>query len=74
MTVRTDPVSGVSRRRAPRETSRRFVAACIDAFVAWEERVRSRRRLAALDDRALRDIGLNRADVWVETRKPFWKP
>ena len=37
------------------------------------ERSRQRRALAALDERALKDIGLSRADVFVDTRKPFWR-
>lgn len=36
-------------------------------------RAQSRRHLAGLDDRALRDIGLSRADVVRETDKPFWR-
>lgn len=37
------------------------------------ERSRQRRRLLAMDDRMLKDIGLNRADAWAEARKPGWK-
>lgn len=36
-------------------------------------RAQSRRHLAGLDDRGLRDIGLSRADVVRETDKPFWR-
>jgi uncharacterized protein YjiS (DUF1127 family) len=43
------------------------------AILLWMERVRERRALAELDDRLLRDIGLTRADVWQEIRKPFWR-
>ena len=32
------------------------------------------RQLAGLNDSMLRDIGLTRADVAGETRKPFWRP
>lgn len=38
----------------------------------WVARARSRRQLLALDDRLLADIGLTRADVHHEARKPFW--
>jgi len=38
----------------------------------WIERNRQRRRLAELDDAALKDIGLSRADVQIEVDKPFW--
>lgn len=39
----------------------------------WSERARSRRELARLDDHMLGDIGLNRAMVEREFRKPFWR-
>lgn len=38
----------------------------------WNARSESRRSLAALDDRLLQDIGLDRADVNREISKPFW--
>jgi uncharacterized protein YjiS (DUF1127 family) len=48
----------------------------LDALWRWivrtAETARQRRALARLDDRALRDIGLTRADVEAETAKPFW--
>jgi uncharacterized protein YjiS (DUF1127 family) len=37
------------------------------------ERQRTRRDLASLDDRMLRDIGLSRYDVEMELRRPWWK-
>ncbi|UCH72846.1 MAG: DUF1127 domain-containing protein [Rhodospirillales bacterium] len=40
----------------------------------WYERSRQRRDLARLDDRLLRDIGLDRATVELEIAKPFWRP
>lgn len=36
-------------------------------------RGRERRQLAGLDDRALLDIGLSRADVDAEVHKPWWR-
>ena len=42
------------------------------AFGAYE-RWRQRQALSRLDDHLLKDIGLSRADVEAETRKPFWK-
>ena len=41
--------------------------------LTWQERARERRRLASLDERMLRDIGLSRADIHPEIRKPFWE-
>lgn len=39
----------------------------------WQERAEQRYRLATLDDRMLKDVGLSRADVDTETAKPFWQ-
>jgi uncharacterized protein YjiS (DUF1127 family) len=41
------------------------------AFELRRERARTRRALAHLDDRLLRDIGLTRRDVGVVLRAPF---
>ena len=40
----------------------------------WAERMRQRRALAALDDRMLKDIGIDRAAVSREEAKLFWRP
>jgi uncharacterized protein YjiS (DUF1127 family) len=45
-----------------------------EAVLTWAERAHQRRQLAELNDYMLRDIGLTRADVAGETRKPFWRP
>jgi uncharacterized protein YjiS (DUF1127 family) len=45
----------------------------IDQALACAERSRQRRQLAELDDYMLRDVGLTRADVASELRKPFWQ-
>lgn len=39
----------------------------------WQQRVRTRRRLAALDDRQLADIGISRSERQEELDKPFWR-
>ena len=39
----------------------------------WRRRSRDRRALAAMSDRSLRDIGLNRYDAACEASKPFWR-
>jgi uncharacterized protein YjiS (DUF1127 family) len=56
---------------------RRLVDAMLAAF-AWTVRCRARsaqrRALARLDDRLLRDVGLNRTDVAAECGKWFWLP
>lgn len=39
----------------------------------WQRRLRDRAELARLDDRALLDIGLSRADAEFLINKPFWR-
>lgn len=46
----------------------------VDTLVLWQERFRSRQTLAGMDDRMLRDVGLSRADLEPEIRKPVWRP
>ena len=40
----------------------------------WHDRWRQRQALAALDNRALVDLGLDRQQVLAEVEKPFWQP
>ena len=47
----------------------------VSSLVAvWLARVEMRRRLAAMPERLLVDVGLERADVTREVRRPFWRP
>jgi uncharacterized protein YjiS (DUF1127 family) len=43
------------------------------ALARMQQRRRERRQLAELDERLLRDIGVERADALREARKPFWR-
>jgi len=45
----------------------------VDHVLEWQDRARSRHLLQQLDDRMLRDIGLNRSDVARECAKHFWQ-
>ena len=62
-------------------TSPRFTSAGRDSFVArllgrlllWQARAQERQVLASLDDRLLKDIGLDRGQVMAEADKPFWR-
>ena len=45
-----------------------------DLLLLYIDRARQRRRLRALDDRMLRDIGVSRAAAWAEAQKWFWQP
>ena len=41
-------------------------------FAIWRQRVEMRRRLAEMDARSLRDIGISPAAAAYESGKPFW--
>jgi len=54
-------------------TAGHVIARVFDRIDSWRERTRQRRRLMALPDRMLCDIGIGRAEAWREFRKPFWR-
>ena len=66
MGLMTLSVTAVGSRRLPKWSELRAV------FVEWRQRVSSRYELTMLDDGALSDVGLTRADVSDEASKPFW--
>ena len=69
------PNAAPATNAAPAARPRRhWTLQALDTFLEWRERARQRHALARLDDRMLRDIGLSRADVYREYRKPFWRP
>lgn len=53
------------------------IVSMLEAFAkvvyTWQERAEQRRHLAMLDDRLLRDAGLDRMAVAREIGKPFWR-
>jgi uncharacterized protein YjiS (DUF1127 family) len=49
------------------------LADVVTTVLSWQHRIRERNQLQLLDQRMLRDIGLTRVDIDVETRKPFWR-
>jgi uncharacterized protein YjiS (DUF1127 family) len=63
----------VSRRRAARNRLRAALRRAGAVLREWRRRSRDRRDLAALDARALLDIGLSRADAEFIANKPFWR-
>ena len=69
----TGPV-GAGRTQPVSYTLRDILHALVLQILIWHERSRQRRDLAQLSDHMLRDIGLSRAEVWVERGKPFWRP
>jgi uncharacterized protein YjiS (DUF1127 family) len=42
-------------------------------FALWRQRVELRRRLAEMDSRSLRDLGISPAAAAYESGKPFWE-
>ncbi len=49
------------------------IVEAVTTVLSWQHRIRERNQLQLLDQRMLRDIGLTRVDIDVETRKPFWR-
>ena len=43
-------------------------------MMVWEKRMVERQNLAEMDDRILRDMGIDRMAATQEAEKPFWKP
>jgi len=60
-------------RRRLRERLGNWAVATFELLRIWHTRARSRRLLQELAERALRDIGLDRATAEYETNLPFWR-
>jgi uncharacterized protein YjiS (DUF1127 family) len=58
---------------AARPAPRLSLRPLLETVFLWITLARSRRDLAALDDRALRDVGIDRATAAQEASKPFWR-
>jgi uncharacterized protein YjiS (DUF1127 family) len=74
MTYATDihvPCKAAGVASLPTGFGRLFLAS-LQTLQLWYERSRQRRRLAQLDDRLLRDIGIDRIAAMEEVSKPFW--
>ncbi len=56
-----------------RDLVRAAASRTFGTLLLWQRRANERHALAHLDDRILRDLGLNRAEVAWESRKPFWR-
>ncbi len=56
-----------------RDLVRAAASRTFGTLLLWQRRAHERHALAHLDDRILRDLGLNRAEVAWESRKPFWR-
>ena len=51
----------------------KIVLAMATTALGWTHRLRQRRALDLLDDRLLKDVGLDRYQAEREIRKPFWQ-
>jgi uncharacterized protein YjiS (DUF1127 family) len=51
----------------------RVLLVSIKRLFAWQERARQRHQMAELCAHLRADMGLTDADVWAESRKPFWQ-
>lgn len=50
------------------------LAALLRAWLVRRDRVRARHQLLAMDDRALRDIGISRCDAIQGMQRRLWRP
>lgn len=57
---------------APRGFRQARLTLALPPVEHWFRVAAERRRLAALPDEALKDIGLSRADAMAESDRPFW--
>ena len=56
-----------------RQNFDRKVQETVAQLSLWRERARSRAMLGSLDDRMLRDVGIDRATAAEESRTWFWR-
>ena len=61
--VRIDPVAMLKCR----------VVNLFNIVTTWHERAHQRRQLLDLDDRLLKDIGINRDQALASAARPFWR-
>ena len=62
-----------SLRRARARTRAASASRIVETLLTWRRRAIERGRLAALDERLLKDIGINRLDMLREVSKPVWQ-
>ena len=74
--ARQEPAAAVSPQPlvAPRASWTRILGLIVATLHAWLSRRVARRELGTLDERMLRDIGLDAGVVDYEVRQWFWRP
>jgi uncharacterized protein YjiS (DUF1127 family) len=74
--ARHEPAAAVPNRRveAPPGRWRLILGSIVATLREWRRRSIARGELARLDERTLRDIGLDRGVVEYEMYQPFWRP
>jgi uncharacterized protein YjiS (DUF1127 family) len=65
-----DPANQFVTAATPRQTLGQRI---VFTLSLWRQRIEIRRRLAELDSRSLRDIGISPAAAAYESGKPFWQ-
>ena len=60
-------------RQSFRQSFRQSLRRLPGLLQRWSEQSAQRRRLAQLDDRMMKDVGLSRADAYRESSKWFWQ-
>jgi uncharacterized protein YjiS (DUF1127 family) len=74
--ARHEPAAAVANRPmvTPPASSSLILGWIVTTLREWRHRRVGRRELARLDERALRDIGLDPDMVCYEVHQPFWRP
>lgn len=75
--IKSFPAMHCTDRHAPSWMSARWVFTApqrlLETLRVWHDRAVERRELLELDERILRDCGLDRSEVERIARKPFWR-
>ncbi len=66
------PAVGRSHDATAQPPVRSTLLGMLTILATWQQRWNQRRILESLDDRAMHDLALSRADIHRESSKPFW--
>ena len=64
---------GADRHPAAEEAFVAVLRQAVTAVLDWQERAAQRRQLVGLGPHLLKDTGIDPADAFRETSKPFWR-